>query len=123
MLKVASTKPGLVVERHEELWKGLWQNDIVIEGNPEDQRTVRSMVYHFYSFINEFKSYGLSPMGLSGLGYNGHVFWDMDLWMYPAILILNPKLAKSLIEYRFDRLEAARNNAFLNGYKGVMFPW
>jgi trehalose/maltose hydrolase-like predicted phosphorylase len=81
------------------------------------------MVYHFYSFINEFKSYGLSPMGLSGLGYNGHVFWDMDLWMYPGILILNPNLAKSLIEYRFDRLEAARNNAFLNGYKGIMFPW
>jgi trehalose/maltose hydrolase-like predicted phosphorylase len=62
-------------------------------------------------------------MGLSGLGYNGHVFWDMDLWMYPAILVLNPKLAKSLIEYRYDRLEAAKNNAYLNGYKGAMFPW
>ena len=62
------------------------------------------MVYHFYSFINEFKSYGLSPMGLSGLGYNGHVFWDMDLWMYPAILVLNPNLGKTLIEYRYQRL-------------------
>jgi trehalose/maltose hydrolase-like predicted phosphorylase len=43
-------------------------------------------------------------MGLSGLGYNGHVFWDMDLWMYPAILVLNPNLGKTLIEYRYQRL-------------------
>jgi trehalose/maltose hydrolase-like predicted phosphorylase len=40
-------------------------------------------------------------MGLSGLGYNGHVFWDMDLWIYPGVLALNPELAKTLVEYRF----------------------
>lgn len=62
-------------------------------------------------------------MGLSGLGYNGHVFWDMDLWMYPAILALKPSLARSLIEYRYERLEAAKQNAFLNGYEGSMYPW
>jgi trehalose/maltose hydrolase-like predicted phosphorylase len=55
------------------------------------------MLYHSYAFINAYKSYGISPMGLSGLGYNGHVFWDMDLWIYPGILALNPALAKTLI--------------------------
>lgn len=39
-------------------------------------------------------------MGLSGLGYNGHIFWDMDIWIYPALLILKPQMAKTLIEYR-----------------------
>ena len=62
-------------------------------------------------------------MGLSGLGYNGHVFWDTDLWMFPAMLVLHPEMAKSLVEYRFQRLEAARRNAFNHGYKGAMFPW
>jgi trehalose/maltose hydrolase-like predicted phosphorylase len=62
-------------------------------------------------------------MGLSGLGYNGHVFWDSDLWMYPALLVLHPDIAKSLVEYRFNRLELARRNAFAHGYKGAMFPW
>lgn len=81
------------------------------------------MLYHCYSFISAYKSYGLSPMGLSGLGYNGHVFWDMDLWIYPAILVLKPSLAKSLINYRYERLEAAKQNAFLNGYQGAMYPW
>jgi trehalose/maltose hydrolase-like predicted phosphorylase len=55
------------------------------------------MLYHCYAFTSNYKTYGLSPMGLSGLGYNGHVFWDMDLWIYPAILALKPSLAKSLI--------------------------
>jgi trehalose/maltose hydrolase-like predicted phosphorylase len=63
------------------------------------------MLYHMYSFINPSINYGLSPMGLSGLGYNGHIFWDMDLWMYPGILALDPKLARPLIEYRYDRLD------------------
>jgi trehalose/maltose hydrolase-like predicted phosphorylase len=64
-----------------------------------------------------------SPMGLSGLGYNGHVFWDTDLWMFPAMLVLHPDIAKSMVEYRFQRLENARKNAFSHGYKGAMFPW
>ncbi len=62
-------------------------------------------------------------MGLSGLGYNGHVFWDADLWMFPALLVMHPEMAKSMIEYRYERLDAARKNAFAHGYKGAMFPW
>ena len=62
-------------------------------------------------------------MGLSGLGYNGHVFWDTELWMYPPLLMLQPDIARSLLEYRFERLEAAKQNAFAHGYKGAQFPW
>jgi trehalose/maltose hydrolase-like predicted phosphorylase len=62
-------------------------------------------------------------MGLSGLGYNGHTFWDTEIWMYPALLLLQPKIAESLLEYRFARLQAAKENAFEHGYKGAMFPW
>lgn len=112
-----------LLEGHRQQWKDLWKNDIVIEGNDQDQKNVRLMLYHCYAFINSWKSFGISPMGLSGLGYNGHVFWDMDLWIYPGILGLNPALAKTLIEYRFERLQAAKNNAFINGYKGAMYPW
>ncbi len=62
-------------------------------------------------------------MGLSGLGYNGHVFWDTELWMYPALLLLQPEMAASILEYRYDRLEAAKRRAFKYGYDGAMFPW
>ncbi len=108
---------------HTKAWDELWQSDIVIDGDDETQLEVRSMLYHLYSFVREGNTNSPSPMGLSGLGYNGHVFWDTELWMYPALLVLKPALARGMIDYRFERLEAARRNAYAHGYKGAMFPW
>ncbi|TRX59924.1 glycoside hydrolase family 65 protein [Fulvivirga sp. M361] len=112
-----------LLQRHKEAWEKLWKSDIGIKGDLRSQREVRSALYHLYSFAREGTPYSLSPMGLSGLGYNGHVFWDTELWMYPPLLVLQPGIAKSLLEYRFQRLEAARQNAFAHGYKGAQFPW
>jgi trehalose/maltose hydrolase-like predicted phosphorylase len=108
---------------HHKAWQELWKSDIQIEGDAQSQQDVHSMMYHLYSFVREGTDMSPSPMGLSGLGYNGHVFWDTELWMYPAILVLHPEMAKSLVEYRFQRLAAAKKNAFSHGYKGAMFPW
>ncbi len=108
---------------HNKAWDDLWKSDITIEGDDQSQQDVHSMLYHLYSFTREGTALSPSPMGLSGLGYNGHVFWDTELWMYPAILVLHPELARSMVEYRFQRLEAAKRNAFSKGYKGAMFPW
>ena len=112
-----------LLRRHEEAWSTLWESDIMVEGDLEAQRAIRFALYHLYSFAREGTAYSLSPMGLSGLGYNGHVFWDTELWMYPALLQLHPEIAKSLLEYRFQRLEMAKRNAFAHGYRGAMFPW
>ncbi|MBL7760036.1 MAG: glycoside hydrolase family 65 protein [Sediminibacterium sp.] len=112
-----------LLEFHHKAWSKLWQSDIQIEGDPQSQQDVRSMLYHLYSFTREGSDMSPSPMGLSGLGYNGHVFWDTELWMYPAMLVLHPEMAKSMVEYRYQRLPAARRNAFNHGYKGAMFPW
>ncbi|WP_462254484.1 glycoside hydrolase family 65 protein [Ferruginibacter sp.] len=112
-----------LIEMHNNAWKELWKSDIVIEGDAQSQQDVHSMLYHLYSFVREGTSNSPSPMGLSGLGYNGHVFWDTELWMFPSILQLHPELAKSMMEYRYQRLEAAKRNAFGKGYKGAMFPW
>jgi len=112
-----------LLKRHQLAWNELWESDIIIEGDPQAQKDVRFALYHLYSFSRAGTAYSLSPMGLSGLGYNGHIFWDTEIWMYPPLLILNPEIAKSLLEYRFVRLGAARQNAFSHGYKGAMFPW
>lgn len=109
---------------HVKAWQHLWDTgDIEVAGNDEVTRDIRFALYHLYSFSREGTAYSLSPMGLSGLGYNGHVFWDTELWMYPPVLLLQPDMARSFLEYRFQRLEAARQNAFAHGYEGAMFPW
>ena len=112
-----------LINFHTRAWENLWKSDIVIEGDPQSQQDIHSMMYHLYSFTREGTALSPSPMGLSGLGYNGHVFWDTDLWMFPAVLVLHPEIAKSMVEYRFQRLEAAKRNAFSKGYKGAMYPW
>lgn len=112
-----------LISFHNKAWEELWKSDIIIEGDPQSQQDIRSMLYHLYSFSREGTALSPSPMGLSGLGYNGHVFWDTELWMYPAVLVLHPEIAKSMMEYRYQRLEAAKRNAFSKGYKGAMYPW
>lgn len=112
-----------LLNRHRMAWEELWESDIIIEGNQRDQLAVRSALYHLYSFARAGQAYSLSPMGLSGLGYNGHVFWDTEIWMYPPVLTLQPDIARSLMEYRYERLGAAQQNAFSHGYAGAMFPW
>ena len=120
-----------LLQFHKKAWDELWKSDIQIEAEgpasagevAQAQQDVHSMLYHLYSFVREGTALSPSPMGLSGLGYNGHVFWDSELWMFPAILVMRPELAKSMIEYRYQRLEAAKKNAFANGFKGAMYPW
>jgi len=112
-----------LINFHNKAWDKLWESDIKIEGDDQSQQDIHSMLYHLYSFVREGTDLSPSPMGLSGLGYNGHVFWDTELWMYPSILVLHPEMARSLVEYRYQRLPAARKNAFNHGYKGAMFPW
>ena len=112
-----------LINFHNKAWDELWKSDIRVEGDDQSQQDIHSMLYHLYSFVREGTDMSPSPMGLSGLGYNGHVFWDTELWMYPSILVLHPEMAKSLVEYRYQRLVAAKRNAFNHGYKGAMFPW
>jgi protein-glucosylgalactosylhydroxylysine glucosidase len=112
-----------LLQFHKKAWDELWKSDIIIEGDAQSQQDVHSMLYHLYSFSREGASYSPSPMGLSGLGYNGHAFWDTELWMYPSVLIMHPEIAKSMIEYRYERLDAAKKNAFGKGFKGAMYPW
>ena len=112
-----------LLQFHNKAWDELWKSDVVIEGDAQSQQDVHSMIYHLYSFVREGTALSPSPMGLSGLGYNGHVFWDTELWMYPGLLVLHPEIAKSMVEYRYERLEAAKKNAFGKGFKGAMYPW
>ena len=119
----ALEKKERLLQRHRDAWAKLWESDIVLEGDVNAQRDIHSALYHLYSFVREGTSYSLSPMGLSGLGYNGHVFWDTELWMLPNLLALHPEIAKSPLLYRFKGLEQAKANAVSYGYTGAKYPW
>jgi trehalose/maltose hydrolase-like predicted phosphorylase len=112
-----------LLARHNSAWADLWQSDILVEGDPQAQQDIHSMIYHHYAFFRDDNPASCSPMGLSGMGYNGHAFWDSETWMYPVLLVLRPQMARMMLQYRFDRLPQARLKAYMHGYKGAMFPW
>jgi len=112
-----------LLKQHKALWESLWEGDIIIEGDLQSQQDIRLGLYHLYSFARGDSDLSISPMGLSSQGYNGHIFWDTELWMFPPLLVLNQDIARSLVNYRSDRLDAAKRKAINFGYKGAMFPW
>jgi trehalose/maltose hydrolase-like predicted phosphorylase len=112
-----------VLAGHEAAWAELWENDIIIDGDPASQQAVRFALFNLYGFSRAGTRLSVPPMGLSSQGYNGHVFWDMELWMFPPLLVMNPDLARSAMDYRVDRLAKARQKAENFGYRGAMFPW
>jgi len=113
----------VVIAKHKKLWSTLWESDIEIEGDIQSQRDIRLALYNLYSFSHANTNLSIPPMGLSSQGYNGHIFWDTELWMYPPLLVLNQDIALSLLNYRSDRLEKAKQKASYFGYSGAMFPW
>lgn len=112
-----------LLKQHKSLWLNLWQGDIIIEGDLQSQQDVRLALYHLYAFGRGDNNLSIAPMGLSSQNYNGHIFWDTELWMYPPLLLLNQDIARSLVNYRSDRLDKAKQKAINFGYKGAMFPW
>lgn len=114
----------VLIGGHKELWDELWQGDIVIEGDLVSQQDVRLALYHLYAFGRGDSDLSIAPMGLSlQVPYNGHIFWDTELWMFPPLLLLNQDIARSLVNYRSDRLDKAKQRAINYGFKGAMFPW
>lgn len=109
---------------HKEQWEDLWQGDVIIEGDLSSQQDVRLALYHLYAFGRGDSDLSIAPMGLSlQTPYNGHIFWDTELWMFPPLLLFNQDIARSLVNYRSQRLDKAKQRAINYGYDGAMFPW
>ena len=85
----------------------LWQTDIEIDGPIEDQIAVRSFLYYLRGGVAKRPS----PFGLSSTLYSGHVFWDADIWMFPALALLDPDRAKYVSDYRLRLVSQAESNA------------
>lgn len=105
-------------------WPRLWEvSDIVIDGDPEAQQATHANLFYLLSSTFPGSDHSIPPMGLSSDLYGGHIFWDAEIWMLPALIVQHPAEAKSIIDYRFQRLAQARRNAAAHGFSGAEYPW
>jgi len=110
---------------HKETWEAKWENsDVVLKGDDELQKAIRFNIYHL--LVSGVETDGISSIGartLSGEGYRGHIFWDTEIFILPFFIYQYPEIAKSILLYRYRRLEQAKENAKKERLRGAKFPW
>jgi protein-glucosylgalactosylhydroxylysine glucosidase len=125
-----------VFEIHASAWESDWNKfEISIEGNTDLNQVVHSSIFYLVSNLpsittNQPKDFfwGLSPGGLPKGGvlyeaYQGHSFWDTEMWMHPPLLLMNPQWSRDILDYRYLVRKAAEDNAANTNYAGYRYPW
>jgi len=111
-----------LLEAHVRAWHALWRSDILVGGSPPLQRTLHSDLFYLLENSTFDTSWPAAACGFSS-HYFGHVFWDNDVWVFPALLLLHPERARSFIQYRQRTLAPALERARTHGFAGAMYPW
>jgi alpha,alpha-trehalose phosphorylase len=112
---------NLQKEYLNDFWK---YSDIQIDGDVEMQQGLRFNLFHLIQSVGKDRWSNISAKGLSGEGYEGHYFWDTEIYIFPFFLYTNPNLAKNLLNYRFTILDSARLRAKQMGHSiGALYPW
>jgi trehalose/maltose hydrolase-like predicted phosphorylase len=113
------------LEAHQQAWSQEWErSDIQIEGDDEAQIGVRFSLFQLLIAAPRHDNrVNIGAKTLSGFGYRGHSFWDTEIFMLPVFIYTAPHIARNLLDYRYQRLPAAREKARANGFEGAQFPW
>lgn len=120
---VAAGFDRLLAEQRDA-WAARWrQADIEIDGDRRSQQGVRFALFHLLGCAAPDGEAAVGARGLSGLAYSGHVFWDADVFVLPALVATSPRAARAMLEYRLRRLDRARATAAASGMAGARFPW
>ncbi len=122
----ASTRegPAALLDRQRTFWDERWRvADLEVVGDVEMTRTLRACLFHLAGSGRRRGESAIGARGLTGPSYGGHVFWDTEAYVLPALAAIDPSAARAALEYRIRRLGPARLRAALEGRDGARFPW
>jgi len=114
---------GLVATQREVLdrfWAG---TDVEVDGDPELQAALRYNLFQLFCASACTSGAPVSAKGLTGVGYDGHTFWDIEGFVLPALTFLQPEMARRLLRWRASTLDEARTRAGVLDLQGATFPW
>jgi protein-glucosylgalactosylhydroxylysine glucosidase len=109
-------------------WAELWKGRILLHGaDTRWQALADAAFYYLNASVHASSPSSTSIFGLAQWYdyhyYYGHIMWDVETFSVPPLLLLQPDAARGMLDYRFRVLAAARDNAKLNGRRGIQFPW
>ena len=113
-----------VLRDNAAYWAGVWEaSDIVIEGDLESQQGIRFCIFQLQQTCRGVMGGShIGAKGLTGEAYNGHTFWDTEVYCLPHYLFTNPAAARALIDFRHATLPQALQRAHELDCSGACFP-
>lgn len=113
------------LQDHIKIYEKMWSvANIKINGDELIDKALRFNIFHLMSTANkDDNTVSLGAKLLHGEEYGGHAYWDTEIFMLPFFIFTNPETARTLLEYRYNLMPAALQNATFNGFKGAKYPW
>jgi protein-glucosylgalactosylhydroxylysine glucosidase len=128
-LVYAGTERGFERLRTENAaaWEDIWLGRLQVDAPARWQAMLDAAYFYLQTSVHASSPASTSLFGLAYWPnyhyYRGHVMWDIEMFAVPPLVLTNPEAARSLLDYRAERIQAARHNASLSGYRGAQFPW
>ncbi|MFD4143281.1 MULTISPECIES: glycoside hydrolase family 65 protein [unclassified Streptomyces] len=114
---------GLLAEQRaflDHFWSGA---DVEVDGDAEIQQAVRFALFHVLQAAARGEERAIPAKGLTGTGYDGHSFWDVESFVLPVLTYTAPRAVGPVLRWRHATLPAARDRAHQLGLAGAAFPW
>lgn len=114
-----------LLDKQRAYMESFWEKvDVQIQGDEKLQQGIRFNLFHVMQALGRDGRTGMGAKGLSGEGYEGHYFWDTEMYVLPVFAYTDSTLAKALLDFRYDTLDEARQRARVLGHeKGALYPW
>lgn len=117
-------KFSVLLKEQADYYQSFWQaSDIQIVGDDYLQKGIRFNLFHLNQGAGRDGKTNFAAKGLTGEGYEGHYFWDTEMYLLPFFIYTNPEIAKSLLSYRASILPQAKKRAKELNQAGALFAW
>jgi alpha,alpha-trehalose phosphorylase len=114
---------GLLAQQRaylDEFWE---RSDVELDGDAELQQALRFALFHTLQAGARGEQRAIAAKGLTGPGYDGHTFWDTEMFVLPVLTYTAPNAAADALRWRHQTLDLARERATTLGLQGAAFPW
>lgn len=114
-----------LLELHTQTLAPLWRDaDLAIDGDLGTEQALRFNLFHIFQSSGRDGHGSTAAKGLTGEGYEGHYFWDAEVFMLPVLATVAPELARSMLLFRYRTLGRSRLHAReLNHHRGALYAW
>ncbi len=115
---------GQIVTDQREWLDEFWSAaDIELQGDDTAQQALRWNLFQLAQASARTQEQGIAAKGVTGGGYDGHYFWDTEVYVAPFLAYTTPEAARKVVRFRWRMLDAARKRAREMSQIGALYPW